>query len=207
MQHITWPRGVICHSFESMLFLSFLSLHLPLFTSPPFTSIFLPPFLSPFCTSSLPTDPTIASNGSAPISASVLSAKITGNRTSKWRCIPGSWKGMPKAKRAGLEGTEDWDMQEGLQAGKTWGTSIDTGKELTHRSSWWNHLQHFYLEWLVQEKMYFTVIRIKINRSVSALRCWIFDLIWNECVCTSVRTSLLLFYYAELLWNFPSHFV
>lgn len=35
---------------------------------------------------------------------------------------------MHKAKRAGLEGAEDWDMQEGLQAGKTWGTSIGTGK-------------------------------------------------------------------------------
>lgn len=35
---------------------------------------------------------------------------------------------MCKAKRAGLEGAEDWDMQEGLQAGKTWDRSIDAGK-------------------------------------------------------------------------------
>lgn len=34
MPYITWPRGVICHSFGSLLILSCLSLHLPLFTSP-----------------------------------------------------------------------------------------------------------------------------------------------------------------------------
>lgn len=35
---------------------------------------------------------------------------------------------MHRAKRAGLEVHEDWDMQEELQAGKAWGTYTGTGK-------------------------------------------------------------------------------
>lgn len=128
MQHITWPRGVICHSFISSIFLSFLSLHLPLFPSPPFHFYLFASFSLSFL-HFLPSKRShCCFNGSAPVSASLLSAKITGSRTSKWRCIPGSWKGMCKAKRAGLEGAEDWDMQEGLKAGKTWDRSIDAGK-------------------------------------------------------------------------------
>lgn len=103
MQHITWPRGVICHSFGSLLFLSFLSLHLPLFTSPPFHFYLFASFSLSFL-HFLPSNRShYCFNGSAPTSASKLSAKITGNRTSKWRCIPGCWKGMCKVKRAGLE--------------------------------------------------------------------------------------------------------
>lgn len=128
MQHVTWPRGVICHSFGSLLFLSFLSLRLPLFTSPSF-HFYLFAFFSLSFLHFLPSNRShYCFNGSAPMSASMLSAKITGNRTSEWTCLPVSWKGMHKAKRAGLEGAEDWDMQEGLQAGKTWDRSIDTGK-------------------------------------------------------------------------------
>ncbi|KAK4819453.1 hypothetical protein QYF61_004603 [Mycteria americana] len=64
------------------------------------------------------------SDGSTPIPTSILSTKITDNGTSKWRCIPVSWKGMHRAKRAGLEGQKDWDMQKELWAGKAWGTGL-----------------------------------------------------------------------------------
>jgi len=60
MQFITWLSGVICQSLGSLLFLSFLSLLSP--PSPFHFSLLLRSFhlfLSPFCISSIPTDPTI----------------------------------------------------------------------------------------------------------------------------------------------------
>lgn len=137
MQYITWLREVICHSLGSLLFLSFLSSPpSPFHFSSLFTSIFLPPFLSPFCISSLPADPTVGLT--APLQSLSLCYLLKSLRTEHlsgdaFQC-PG--KGCIEQREQDLRGRRTWICKKSYRQERPGVHTLVQTKEKAHPQQW-----------------------------------------------------------------------
>lgn len=155
--------GILAFSILSLSFNSTFTFSLLL----PSTSIFLPPFLSPFSIPSLPTDPTIGLT--APLQSLSLCYLLKSPTTEHlsgdaFQC-PG--KGCTEQREQDLRGRRTGICKK-LQAGKAWGTYTGTDRGESSPPAVVERILYSISAWNCQskKKLYFIVRRRKINRKV-----------------------------------------
>lgn len=199
MQYITWLRELICPFFWILAFsiISYSSFFNFLISLLPSASISLPPLLSPFCYSFLPTGPIVTLM--APLHSLPLfylqKSLPTGHVTRDALQCPG--KGYIEQRGWNLRSGRTGICKKSCRKEKPGVPWYRKRKELSSSTGRKNSLKHICLELSVQEKIYFIVGRRKINRKVFHLWSVGCLILSGVSVCVHVRIRHCCYFITE----------